>query len=185
MYRLRVLYNYGHSALHSSRITCRRAFSEATAADVRARLLADLKSSMKTKDTFASTTIRSILAEVYNADKASSDEKISSSAITSLIRKAAARRADSTSQFIQASRPDLAEKEQREAEFLSSFLPPLLPEADVDRVLREVISEQSVEAQSDPRKALGKVFKAFYSKVDKSTVDPGVVKRRAETLLTN
>lgn len=90
---------------------------------------------------------------------------------------------DSAAQFIKATRCDLAEKEQREADVLSAFLPPLLNEAEIDHILRGVLSESRPQG-SDPRKALGQVFKAFYAKVDKSTVDPDLLKRRAETLLT-
>lgn len=91
--------------------------------------------------------------------------------------------ADSAAQFIGASRPDLAEKEKREADILSTFLPPLLGESEIDRILEEVLAEDKPEG--DPRKALGKIFKGFYSKVDKSTVDAGLVKQRAENLIRN
>jgi uncharacterized protein YqeY len=89
---------------------------------------------------------------------------------------------DAAGQFAKASRHDLAEKEQRELSILSTFLPPLLSEAEIDRILREILSEQSV-ATHPPSKAFGKLSKAFYSKVDKSTVDPAVVKKTAEALL--
>lgn len=77
----------------------------------------------------------------------------------------------------------MAEKEKREAEVLSAFLPPLLAESEIDRVLRNVLAEHRPEG--DPRKALGKIFKAFYASVDKSCVDTDLVKRRAESLLSN
>ena len=91
---------------------------------------------------------------------------------------------DSATQYIQASRPELAEKEQREADFLAGFLPALLSEAEIDRVLKEAISEHASEASGDPRRVAGKVFRAFYSKVDRSTVDPDAVKRRMDMLLS-
>jgi|ERR1700729_499224 uncharacterized protein YqeY len=90
---------------------------------------------------------------------------------------------DSAAQFTGASRPDLAEKENREADILSAFLPPLLAESEIDRVLRDVLAEHKPEG--DPRRALGQVFKTFYAKVDKSTVDTNLVKSRAEILLSN
>ncbi|SRR6266403_5285139 len=90
---------------------------------------------------------------------------------------------DSADQFSQASRPDLAAKEQQEAAFLARFLPPLLSEAEIDRILKGVISEQLSETQADPRKSIGKVFKTFYATVDRARVDPDLVRRRAEALL--
>jgi hypothetical protein len=148
--------------------------------------------------------VQSVLSEVYSADKVSNGQKIGSSAIALLVRKAYARRVchftplkkfiysfisleqlDSAVQFNQASRPDLAGKEQQEADFLAKFLPPLLPEAEVDRVLQDVMTEQLSQAQGDPRKSIGRIFKAFYAKVDKASVDPDLLRRRAEALLSS
>lgn len=159
-----------------------RFFTEAAKDEVRRRLLSEIKTAMKNKDSFTLTTLRSVLSEVYAADKISPPQ-ISSSAVTSIIRKATLRRTDSAAQFVSASRPDLAEKERREVDILSSFLPPLLTQNEIDRVLRDVLAEHKPDG--DRRRALGKVFKAFYAKVDKTTVDTDLVKRRAETLLAD
>ena len=148
--------------------------------------------------------VQSVLSEVYSADKASNGKKIESSAIALLIRKAHARRVcrfhtprisfsyhslpeqlDSAVQFNQASRPDLAGKEQQEATLLARFLPPLLPEAEVDRILQDVMTEQVAQTQGDPRKSIGRIFKAFYARVDRASVDPDLLKRRAEALLSS
>ena len=90
---------------------------------------------------------------------------------------------DSADQFSRASRPDLAAKERQEVDLLAGFLPPLLPEAEIDLILKGVISEQLSETQMDPRKSIGKVFKTFYAQVDRASVDPDLVRRRAEALL--
>jgi uncharacterized protein YqeY len=91
---------------------------------------------------------------------------------------------DSAAQFNQASRSDLAGKEQQEADLLARFLPPLLPETEIDGILQEIIAEQASQIQGSPHKSIGKLFKAFYSRVDRSAVDPDLVKRRAEALLS-
>ncbi|KAF9809088.1 hypothetical protein IEO21_07586 [Rhodonia placenta] len=132
-----------------------------------------------------STVIRSVLAEVYAADKAPGcSELASSSTIFAILRKAVLRRSDSAAEFEKASRPDLAQKEKNEAELLEPFLPPLLSEAEIDRALREVISEQpQLTSDANPRKVMGLVFKSFYTKVDRSSVDADLVRRRAEALL--
>ncbi|KIK42907.1 hypothetical protein CY34DRAFT_804389 [Suillus luteus UH-Slu-Lm8-n1] len=152
------------------------------AIDIRQQLLSGVKTAMKTKDSVTSTTLRSILSEVYAADK-SAGSPVSSSAITAILRRAALRRHDSAIQFVNASRPDLAQKEHREADVLAAYLPPLMSETEIDRVLNEVITETTLDG--DSRKILGQVYKTFYSKVDKSTVDTNIVKRKAEALLMN
>lgn len=93
---------------------------------------------------------------------------------------------DAAAEFARASRQDLAEKEKNEAAILEAFLPPLLPEADIGRILREVISMPPTSeaiAKGPPQKVLGQVFKAFYAQVDKSSVDPDLVRQGAQALL--
>ena len=88
---------------------------------------------------------------------------------------------ESASQFMKGERHDLAEKETQEAGIISAFLPPMLSEAEIDGVLKEVAS--NCPRDGSPRKVLGLIFKSFYSKVDKANVDPDLVKSRAEALL--
>jgi len=92
---------------------------------------------------------------------------------------------DSAIQFTQACRSDLAGKEQREADLLARFLPPLLSEAEVDRILQDIKTEQALQAQDDPRKSIGRIFKTFYAKVDRASVDPDLLKRRADALFSS
>jgi len=142
----------------------------------------EVKAAMKNKDSCTSTTLHSVLSEIYAADKLS-NEKVTPSTVISILRKAALRRNDAAAQFTKASRPELADKERREADVLTSFLPPLLSEAEIDLTLREVIDALPMETNA--LKLQGKMLKAFYSKVEKSLVDPNVVKKRAEAMLSN
>ena len=88
---------------------------------------------------------------------------------------------EAAQKFQEASRPDLAEKEQKEVEILSKFLPPLLSSADVDIHVTAILD--SLPAGTDLKKSSGLIFKEFYSRVDKSTVDPTLVKERTQSLV--
>ncbi|KAF5370569.1 hypothetical protein D9758_002092 [Tetrapyrgos nigripes] len=160
---------------------CRCRLYSTSGPEIRDALLARVKEAMKAKDTSTSTTLRSILAEINAADK-TSDSKISSSAVISILRKATARRQDAAEQYTQASRPDLAEKELREVNLLSEFLPPLLSEADIDSNIRDALTTLGLNPPVNDRKVLGQLFKQFYSKVDRALVDTEVVKKRAEII---
>ncbi|OSC97070.1 GatB/YqeY domain-containing protein [Trametes coccinea BRFM310] len=153
--------------------------------DVRARLMKELKDAMKSKDLLKSTTIRSVLSEVYAADKAASGTA-PPSAVVGILRKAATRRSDAAAEFQKAAREDLAAKELQEAAILQSFLPPLLPESEIDRVLKEILASPAISeavAKGPAQRALGQVFKAFYAQVDKPSVDADLVRQRAQALL--
>ncbi|KAI0812388.1 Yqey-like protein-domain-containing protein [Irpex lacteus] len=160
----------------------RRSYSTPAATEeIRKRLTDELKGAMKSKDIVKSTTIRSVLSEVYAQDKTQA-QPLSSSAIVSIIRKATAD-LDAATEFEKAQRPELAEKERKEADLLQVFLPALLQEADIDRTLQAIIDEQKPTAND--KRALGAIFKAFYSKVDRSLVDSDLVKKRAEALIVS
>ncbi len=103
------------------------------------------------------------------------------------VRVRAPSKTDAATEFQNASRPDLADKEHQEAAILAAFLPPLLPEAEIDRVLQAVIASpeiaDAISKGAPPQRALGQVFKAFYAHVDKANVDSELVRRRAQALL--
>jgi len=155
-------------------------YTTAAPEDIRKRLTDELKTAMKAKDTLKSTTIRSVLAEVYSADKLQA-QPLPAGGIVSVLRKAVTRRADAAAEFDKAARADLAEKERKEADVLQAFVPPLLATPEIDRRLQEVLAE--LQPAPGDKKALGQVFKAFYARVDRSAVDTDLVKKRAEALL--
>ncbi|KAK1229176.1 hypothetical protein PQX77_007748 [Marasmius sp. AFHP31] len=174
----------------ASRISCwsvsavRRFSSSATRLsndEVRQLLTSRIKDAMKSRNQLASTTLRSILSEVNNADK-TSNAPIPSSAIVAIIRKAHLRRTESASVFDTNSRPDLAEKELKEAAILDEFLPALLTSEQIDNHVNEILATIAPEERSP--KAVGRIFKTFYSKVDRSTVDSELVKSRVNAILS-
>ncbi|KII92231.1 hypothetical protein PLICRDRAFT_154596 [Plicaturopsis crispa FD-325 SS-3] len=148
--------------------------------------MSDLKTAMKSKDAFTSTTLRSVLAEIQALDK-SSKSPAQSNAIIGILRKALHRRHEAATKYVSASRPDLAETETREAALLEAYVPPLLPESEISRVLGEVAAEETEPLPVDGKakgRAEGRLLKAFYTRVDKALVDPAVVKRCVDRLLT-
>ncbi|KAH8079415.1 GatB/YqeY domain-containing protein [Cristinia sonorae] len=161
-----------------------RQYAVAANEDVRAKLMEGLKTAMKAKDASKSTIIRSMLSEVYDADK-KKQEKIDTPAIQALVQKAVSRRKDAAKQYESGSRPDLASQELAEASILSAYLPPLLSTSEVDRILQEVISENDIKLENPAQvnMVVGKVFRAFYARVDKTSVDSAYVRRKAEELV--
>ncbi|KAF8606120.1 GatB/YqeY domain-containing protein [Ceratobasidium sp. AG-I] len=156
--------------------------SEPQQPDVRARLRDELKMAMKAKDTFRSTTIRSVLAEVTNADKANNSSPIGHTTILSLLQKSIARRNDSATQFRSASRPDLADKEESESKVLAGFLPTQLGDEEIEQRLREAFSK--LEATTgNPGALVGKLLKAFYETTERASVQADAVSKKAREII--
>lgn len=89
---------------------------------------------------------------------------------------------DAASQFINGSRPELADSELREAAFLANLLPAAMSENEIDGILAQIAEENNIGPGSDPKRSTGLILKAFYAKVDKSAVDGQVVKQRVDAL---
>ena len=72
---------------------------------------------------------------------------------------------------------------------LEEFLPPMLAHSEIDRILLEVITANEIKATADEQMkgrmnaVVGKVFKPFYERVDRTTVDAGYVRQKAEEIL--
>ncbi|KAG9095500.1 hypothetical protein FS749_010339 [Ceratobasidium sp. UAMH 11750] len=160
--------------------------SETPAPDIRTRLRDNLKQSMRSKNSFRTTTIRSVLAEITNADKPNKDTPITQDATYSLLHKSIARRNDSATQFRSASRPDLASKEDAESELLSSFLPPQLTDVEVEDKLRIAftsLQEAGMAGNLNPNALVGKLLKSFYETTERASVKADVVSKNAREIV--
>ncbi|KAI5480552.1 aspartyl/glutamyl-tRNA(Asn/Gln) amidotransferase subunit B [Pseudohyphozyma bogoriensis] len=116
-----------------------------------------LKTAMKARDTFASTTIKSVLADLQNAGHLSSPpppHKTLAKAITSRVEGAK----------LLSGNPALAEQYLKEAEILKAFAEPEPEGMDVEsieKLVREVMGEMGL---TEIGKNMGRVVKAVMEK---------------------
>ncbi len=129
-----------------------------------AQLLDELKTAMKAKDALKLTVLRALKTAITNAkiENGSIDSSISEADAMSLVRKQMKQRQDASTQFKDAGRLDLAEKEDAELEILSSYLPtPLTPE-EINVMVAEIVKETGASSKAD----MGKVMKLVQEKAD-------------------
>ena len=91
-------------------------------------------SSMKKGEKEATTTLRMFSAEIKK-EEIEKKEELTDEETISIVQKMIKQRKDSFSQFEQAGREELAEKEAREISILEQFLPEQLSE---EEILQEV-----------------------------------------------
>jgi uncharacterized protein len=120
----------------------------------------DLKNSMKSKDEARLSCLRFLKSNLKNKQVEKmgklQDEEIHG-VISSLIRRSM----ESIKEFKQGGREDLAAKEEHEIEILYGYLPKQLSPEDVEKIIRETISELSAEGPKD----LGRVMKAAMNRL--------------------
>ncbi len=120
----------------------------------------DLTDAVKAKDSVRISCLRMLKAALKNKEKEVSrglEKEEIESIISSSIRKGK----EAVMEFRKGGREDLASKEELEISILYDYLPRQLTFEEVERTLREVISDLSAEGPQD----LGKVMKTAMARM--------------------
>ncbi|MDX1401640.1 MAG: GatB/YqeY domain-containing protein, partial [Kiloniellales bacterium] len=128
-----------------------------------------ITAAMKAKDTVRLDAARMTQAALKNREiekGAPLDESEALKVIATLIKQ----RRESAEQFRQGNREELAEKEEAEIAFLSSFQPPQLSEAEIAAEVDKAIQASSAQGPQDMGKVMKPVMAAVAGRADGSVV---------------
>ena len=106
----------------------------------RAQLEADLKDAMRARDERRKLTLRGILAAVQRAE-VERGGPLDDSGLTAVFQKEAKARRESIADAQKARRPDIAASEQAELVIIESYLPNMLSEEELVRLVQEALAE--------------------------------------------
>ena len=129
-----------------------------------------LKTAMKSKDTVALTSLRSIKSAILIARTSGADVAMSEEDEFKILQKLVKQRRDSASIFTEQNRLDLAEPELAEVEVISQFLPQMLEASEVEKVVVETIDSLGASAMKDMGRVMGVVSKTLAGKTDGKTI---------------
>jgi uncharacterized protein YqeY len=105
------------------------------------RLRNDLKDATRQRDQVRMDTIRMALTAFRNEEVARSRQALSEQDRYALLEKQIKQRRESAELFRQGNRPELAEKEEREAQILAAYLPARLTDDEIRAVVSKLIEE--------------------------------------------
>ena len=130
-----------------------------------------VKSSMRERNKDRTSTLRMALSELK---KEEIDNKIELSNEDSIkiLQRMIKQRKESMSQFLNAQRNDLAEKEELEIVILQDFLPEQMSEEDINKLVIEAINETDAKELKD----IGKVMGYLKTKIQ-GNADMGIVSK--------
>ena len=130
-----------------------------------------VKSSMRERNKDRTSTLRMALSELK---KEEIDNKIELSNEDSIkiLQRMIKQRKESMSQFLNAQRNDLAEKEESEIVILQDFLPEQMSEDHINKLVIEAINETDAKEPQD----IGKVMSFLKTKIQ-GNADMGVVSK--------
>ena len=104
----------------------------------------DMKSAMRAKEMVRLGTIRMLLAAMKQKEV---DERVvlSDADILTILNRMIKQRRESATQFRDAARIELAEKEEAEITLLSAYLPQQLSDAEIDSMIQEAIESTAAK----------------------------------------
>ena len=128
--------------------------------DLKNQILADIKEAMKNRDQERLSTLRFLQSAIKNKEIDLRPEPISEEGVLAVLKKSVKQRRDSISQYEDAGRSDLVEKEKAELAILEAYLPEPLPVEKVEAIVKESIAEAGASSLKD----MGTVMKLVMSK---------------------
>ena len=128
-----------------------------------------VKVSMKNRDKVTTSTLRMAISELK---KEEIDKRIDleDAQVIQILQRMIKQRKDSYSQFSDAGRNELAEKEQNEINILSDFLPEQLSEEELTLIVTDVIKETAASGPQDMGKVMGSLKQRIQGNADMGLV---------------
>ena len=128
-----------------------------------------VKISMKSRDKETTSTLRMAISELK---KEEIDKRIEleDEQVIQILQRMIKQRKDSYTQFSDAGRSELAEKEQNEIKIISDFLPEQLGEDELTEMVIDVVKETGASGPQDMGKVMGSLKQKIQGNADMGLV---------------
>lgn len=138
----------------------------------------ELKQAMLIKDKSRLESLRAIKTSLtLHQTSTSSDNYITKEDEIKILQKLVKQRRESANIYINQNRPDLAQIEEAQADFISTFLPEQLTNQEIEAIVSKVIGESKSIGLKDMGKVIGIVVKKIGGRADGKTVS-NIVKQK-------
>ncbi len=128
-----------------------------------------LKESMLNKDTSTVSAVRLIIAGMKEKDveaRGKGQAQASDAELLSMMQGMIKQRNDSIKMYVEGNRQDLADKELSEIKVIEKFLPKQMSEAEIESVLKSIISETGAASMRDMGKVMGELKAKYAGQLD-------------------
>ena len=139
------------------------------------RIQRDIMVAMKEKNEVKLTSLRSVKTAIMQAKTSSTfkgdrDSVLPDSDLLKIIQKLVKEREDTAQIYMDANRPELANKELSEAAVLKTYLPRQLSVEEVTAIVESVIAEVGATSMKDMGKVMGLVNQRVKGQSDGKTI---------------
>lgn len=138
----------------------------------------ELKQAMLIKDKSRLESLRAIKTSLtLHQISISSNNSVTKEDEIKILQKLVKQRRESANIYIDQNRPDLAQIEEAQADFISTFLPEQLTNQEIEAIVSKVIKESKSIGLKDMGKVIGIVVKKIEGRADGKTVS-NIVKQK-------
>ena len=139
------------------------------------KLETDIITAMKAGDAFGVTTLRMLKAAILNKEIASRPKKLTEDDVVAVTQTEVKKRKEAAVEFTKGNRPELAEKETKEAQLLTKYLPAQLSDDELKAIVKKAIQDTGAASMKDMGKVMAAVMPQIKGRADGQRVS-GVVK---------
>ena len=125
----------------------------------------DMKEAMKAKEVAKRDALRLLLSACKQVE-VDERKELTDEDVSKIIQKQVKQRLDSASQFKEAGRDDLLEKEESEIAIFMVYMPKQLDDAEIEAAVQAIITQVGAESMKDMGKVMGAASKQLSGKAD-------------------
>ncbi len=133
----------------------------------------ELKQSMLARNELKTSVLRMLISAInyYEIQKGGAGYQATEEDILGVMQNQAKQRRDSIEQFKTAGRQELVDKETKELEILSAYLPEQMNEEEITRLVKEAIAQTGATSMQDMGKLMGALMPKVKGKADGNVVN--------------
>lgn len=137
------------------------------------KLQEELKQSMLARNELKTSVLRMLISAInyYEIQKGGAGYAATEEDIMTVTQNQAKQRRDSIEQFKTAGRQELVDKETKELEILSVYLPTQMSEEEITSLVKEAISKTGAASMQDMGKLMGALMPKVKGKADGNLVN--------------
>jgi uncharacterized protein YqeY len=140
----------------------------------------DLTEAIRSRDELKSGTIRMVLTAITNEEVSGKEARtLTEPELITVLSREAKKRREAAEAFSEGGRPDRAEREKLEGEFIITYLPAQLSEAEIKELINAAIAETGASGPA----GMGQVMKIISPKIA-GKADGGTVSALVKAALT-
>ncbi len=140
------------------------------------KINSDLQKAMKAKDQVSLRGIRAIKSAILLAKTDGSGTELDQEKEIKLLQKLIKQRKDSIEIYEKQNRQDLAVVEKEEINVIEKYLPEQLSEAELEKIISQIIQDTGASSMKDMGKVMGMASKQLAGKADGKAISTVVKK---------